>query len=198
MNIAAASPSPALLDIVFMTILLQDDGKSALSPDRHAARAVRRRPCARSIHPARARSSASMSLPVQPSAVCQLELAMSHHDGHIAVQQSRSESHPRAQHPRLQNGAIMYRTLTLAALAGLIAAPALAAGGSCSTAPKSQFKPKATLEAQLTGEGLTVRQIKVEKGCYEVYAVDKAGKKVNWAYNAETLEKLDNAEAGEN
>ena len=42
------------------------------------------------------------------------------------------------------------------------------------------------------------RQIKVEKGCYEVYAVDKAGKKVNLAYNAETLEKLDNAEAGEN
>ena len=47
-------------------------------------------------------------------------------------------------------------------------------------------------------EGLTVRQIKVEKGCYEVYAVDKAGKKVNVAYNAETLEKLANAESGEN
>jgi hypothetical protein len=100
--------------------------------------------------------------------------------------------------PNLPNGAIMYRTLVLAALAGMVAGPALAAGGSCSTAPKSQFKPKATLEAQLTGEGLTVRQIKVEKGCYEVYAVDKAGKKVNLAYNAETLEKLDNAEAGEN
>jgi hypothetical protein len=93
----------------------------------------------------------------------------------------------------------MYRILVLAALAGIVAGPTLAAGGgSCSTAPKSQFKPKATLEAQLTGEGLTVRQIKVEKGCYEVYAVDKAGKKVNLAYNAETLEKLDNAEAGEN
>ncbi|TGQ72565.1 PepSY domain-containing protein [Mesorhizobium sp. M00.F.Ca.ET.186.01.1.1] len=100
--------------------------------------------------------------------------------------------------PNLPNGVIMYRTLVFATLAGMIAGPALAAGGSCSTAPKSQFKPKATLEAQLTGEGLTVRQIKVEKGCYEVYAVDKAGKKVNLAYNAETLEKLDNAEAGEN
>ncbi|MEW6634603.1 MAG: PepSY domain-containing protein [Pseudomonadota bacterium] len=91
----------------------------------------------------------------------------------------------------------MYRTLVLAALAGMIAGPALAAG-SCSTAEKSKFQPKATLEAQLKGEGLTVRQIKTEKGCYEVYAVDKAGKKVNVAYNAETLEKLDNAEAGEN
>jgi hypothetical protein len=92
----------------------------------------------------------------------------------------------------------MYRTLVLVGLAAMIAGPALAAGGSCSTAPKSQFKPKATLETQLTSEGLTVRQIKVENGCYEVYAVDKAGKKVNLAYNAETLQKLDNAEAGEN
>ena len=40
--------------------------------------------------------------------------------------------------------------------------------------------------------------IKVEGGCYEVYATDKAGKRANMAFNAETLEKLDNAEAGEN
>jgi hypothetical protein len=65
-------------------------------------------------------------------------------------------------------------------------------------APVAQFKPKTALEEQLKSQGLTVRQIKVEGGCYEVYAVDKAGKKVNAAYNAETLEKLANAEAGEN
>ncbi|MGB9140746.1 MAG: PepSY domain-containing protein [Aestuariivirga sp.] len=47
-------------------------------------------------------------------------------------------------------------------------------------------------------EGLTVKKIKVEKGCYEVYATDAAGKKLNIAYNAETFEKLDKAEAGEN
>jgi len=43
-----------------------------------------------------------------------------------------------------------------------------------------------------------VRQIKVENGCYEVYAVDGTGVKVNTAYNAETLVKVDNPEAGEN
>ena len=91
----------------------------------------------------------------------------------------------------------MHRVFALTALAVLMTGPALAAS-TCSTAPAAQFKPKATLETQLKGEGLTVRQIKVEKGCYEVYAVDKAGKKVNVAYNAETLEKLANAEAGEN
>lgn len=45
---------------------------------------------------------------------------------------------------------------------------------------------------------MTVRQVKVENGCYEVYAIDKDGKKVNNAYNAVTLEQLADAEAGEN
>ena len=91
----------------------------------------------------------------------------------------------------------MIRTTFLTALALMIAGPAFAAGG-CSTASASKFQPKATLESQLKAEGLTVRQIKTEKGCYEVYAVDKAGKKVNAAYNAETLAKMADAEAGEN
>ena len=92
----------------------------------------------------------------------------------------------------------MYRAFALTALALLISAPAMAADVSCSTAPATKFKPKAALESQLTAEGLTVRRIKLEGGCYEVYAVDKANKKVNTAYNAETLEKVSNPEAGEN
>jgi len=92
----------------------------------------------------------------------------------------------------------MIRILTLAGLVALAASPALAAGAACTTAPASKFQPKTTLEKQLQAQGMTIKQIKTEKGCYEVYAVDKAGKKVNVAYNAETLEKVDNPEAGEN
>ena len=92
----------------------------------------------------------------------------------------------------------MYRAFTSIVFAALMTESAFAASAICSTAPAAQFKPQATLEAQLKTAGLTVRKIKVEKGCYEVYAVDKAGKKVNIAYNAETLEKVANAEAGEN
>ena len=91
----------------------------------------------------------------------------------------------------------MNRPLTLAAFAILMTGPAFA-GASCSTAPAAKFQPQATLKAQLATKGLTVRKIKVENGCYEVYAVNKAGKKMNVAYNAETLDKVDNAEAGEN
>jgi len=98
-------------------------------------------------------------------------------------------------HPHWKS--FMVRTTCFTAVACLLSGPAFAAGG-CSTASASKFQPKATLETQLKAEGLTVRQIKIEKGCYEVYAVDRAGKKVNAAYNAETLAKMADAEAGEN
>lgn len=91
----------------------------------------------------------------------------------------------------------MYRAFVVAALALLVSGPAMA-DATCSKAPAEKFKSKAALEAQLTAEGLSVRQIKLEGGCYEVYAVDKDKKKVNTAYNAETLEKVADPEAGEN
>lgn len=92
----------------------------------------------------------------------------------------------------------MKQILTIAAALTILASgPALAAGSACSTAPMSAWKPQSVLEAQLKAEGLTVRQIKEEGGCYEVYAIDSKGKRVNMAYNAETLKKAPNAEAGE-
>jgi len=86
---------------------------------------------------------------------------------------------------------------TLAALSFLLSTGAFAAN-ECSKSPAAKFQPQAALETQLKTEGITVRRIKTEKGCYEVYGVDKSGKKVNQAYNAETLVKVDNPEAGEN
>ncbi len=91
----------------------------------------------------------------------------------------------------------MKRAFLLTAIAFVVASPAFAAGGSCSKAPKSAWQPQSKLESMLKADGLTIKQIKVEKGCYEVYATNKAGKRVNAAYNAETLKKLKNAEAGE-
>ena len=85
----------------------------------------------------------------------------------------------------------------LAVLALAAAGPAYAEG-KCSSAPKSKWQPRSALESQLQADGFKVREIKVEGGCYEVYATDKEGKRANMAFNAETLVKLDNAEAGEN
>lgn len=86
---------------------------------------------------------------------------------------------------------------TLSVLAIFAAAtPAFAAGAACTKAPKSEWKSQATLKRMLEKEGLKVRQIKEEGGCYEVYAM-KHGKRYNAAYNAKTLKKARSAEAGE-
>ena len=82
------------------------------------------------------------------------------------------------------------------ALTIALTSPAFAAG-KCSDAPKSKWQSKSALESQLQSSGYKVRQIKFEGGCYEVYATDKDGNRANMAFNAETLEKLDNPEAGE-
>jgi hypothetical protein len=91
----------------------------------------------------------------------------------------------------------MIRVLAIAGLAVLVVTPSFAASSVCSSAPASKFQPKTKLESMLKSAGMRVKLIKTEKGCYEVYAVDKAGKKVNVAYNAETLKKVANPEAGE-
>jgi hypothetical protein len=97
--------------------------------------------------------------------------------------------------PNMETPMKLLGALTVIAIAA--AGPALAEG-KCTNAPKSKWLPKSALESQLEADGFKVKQIKVEGGCYEVYATDKEGKRANMAYNAETLEKVDNAEAGEN
>ena len=94
----------------------------------------------------------------------------------------------------------MNRSIIIAACAILMAGSSFAATVvpkiACAT-DKTKFQPQAALIAKLKTDGIIVSKIKVEKGCYETYAVDAKGKKANAAYNAETFEKLDNAEAGE-
>jgi len=91
-----------------------------------------------------------------------------------------------------------FKLVSIAAIAMLSAHSAFAAGASCSTATADKFKPQADLVAALKAKGVAVSKVKTEKGCYAVYGKDAAGKKVNLAFNAETLDPVDNPEAGEN
>ncbi|MBI1171283.1 PepSY domain-containing protein [bacterium] len=97
----------------------------------------------------------------------------------------------------------MFAKITVAALALALAAPAFAGttatapAVTCSKSAASSFKPKSDLIALLKGQGLTVVKIKTEKGCYEAYTKDAKGKKSTLGFNAETLEPVANAEAGE-
>jgi hypothetical protein len=87
-------------------------------------------------------------------------------------------------------------SLALPAFAGTTAAPATPAA-TCSKAASTTYKPKSDLIALLKTQGLTVVKIKTEKGCYEAYTKDSNGKKGTFGFNAETLEPVANAEAGE-
>ncbi len=93
----------------------------------------------------------------------------------------------------------MYRSLIIAALGLTLAAPLYAEtpAVTCSKSPASAFKPEADLVALLKTQGLTVVKIKTESGCYEAYTKDANGKKATLGFNAETLEPVANAEAGE-
>jgi hypothetical protein len=58
------------------------------------------------------------------------------------------------------------------------AAPAFAAEkAGCGAAPREQWLSEDAVKAKGVAMGYEVRRVKVEKGCYELYAIDKNGAK---------------------
>ena len=76
----------------------------------------------------------------------------------------------------------MQRIVIAAALCvialGAAGAQAKSLGRACTTAPESQYLATTELKAKIEAQGYTVREIEIEKACAEVYAIDKAGAKV--------------------
>ena len=69
------------------------------------------------------------------------------------------------------------KTIFISSLLLTIAGAAMA-GPTC-TSPKEQWKPEAGFKKELETQGYQIRNFKTTKGnCYEMYGVDKAGKKV--------------------
>lgn len=82
------------------------------------------------------------------------------------------------------------KTLSTAILcAGLaLSANAFATGlATCDSGPESGWKSQDTLKEQLTAKGWQVRRIKVDGGCYEVYAVDDKGTRVEAYFDPRDL-----------
>lgn len=60
------------------------------------------------------------------------------------------------------------------------------AGPTCNV-PKAQWMKESDFKAQLEQQGYQIRTFKVTKGqCYEIYGLDKAGKKVEIYFNPAT------------
>ncbi len=73
-------------------------------------------------------------------------------------------------------------------LATLLAGPALASE-RCQ-APQDQWRPVEELKTQLTAKGWTINNVKTEDGCYEVYAKDETGKKVEIFFDPVSFEAV--------
>ncbi len=64
----------------------------------------------------------------------------------------------------------------LLALAAL--SPVAASATDLCTVPQDQWMSEDQIRARAAELGYDVRQVKVEDGCYEIYAIDKAGSKI--------------------
>ena len=66
--------------------------------------------------------------------------------------------------------------------------PAHATGlATCESGPKSGWQSTDVLTKQLTDKGWQVRRIKEDGGCYEVYALDDKGQRVEAYFHPVTL-----------
>jgi hypothetical protein len=77
----------------------------------------------------------------------------------------------------------------LLATAGFIACASSHATGlaTCDSGPKAQWQPQEKLEKMLAEKGWKVRRIKEDGGCYEVYALDENGNRVEAYFHPLTL-----------
>ena len=58
---------------------------------------------------------------------------------------------------------------------------------TCDSGPRTGWQPKEKLEQQLKEKGYTVRRIKEDGGCYEVYALDDKGQRGEFYFHPVTL-----------
>lgn len=77
----------------------------------------------------------------------------------------------------------MQRIITVAAsmaviVLGTAGAQASSLGRPCTDAPESQYLSVTQIQAKAEAQGYTVERVKIAKACGEVYALDKAGAKV--------------------
>ena len=70
----------------------------------------------------------------------------------------------------------------------MLAFPAHATGlATCDSGPQEGWQPQAKLEKQLTEQKWQIRRIKVDGGCYEVYAINEKGERVEAYFHPVTL-----------
>jgi hypothetical protein len=86
------------------------------------------------------------------------------------------------------------RVSAVALVAALAVAPLTTAGATglatCDSGSADTWQPREKLTTMLKGKGWQVRNVKVDGGCYEVYALDEKGERVEAYFHPVTLERV--------
>ena len=61
----------------------------------------------------------------------------------------------------------------------------------CAPVPKAEWRPHTELERKLTADGWVVRRMVATDSCYEVYAKDPQGKRIEAFFHPKTFERVD-------
>lgn len=61
----------------------------------------------------------------------------------------------------------------------------------CAPVPKAEWRPHSELERKLSADGWVVRRMVATDSCYEVYAKDPQGKRIEAFFHPKTFERVD-------
>ena len=77
-------------------------------------------------------------------------------------------------------------------LAGLLASGGSFATGlaTCDSGPRAGWQPQDKLEKMLLDRGWRINRVKEDGGCYEVYAIDEKGQRVEAYFHPQTLQSV--------
>ena len=94
-----------------------------------------------------------------------------------------------ARTSRVQSISHFAVALTLAA--SLVPTQSQATGlATCDSGPESGWQPRSKLEKMLEEQNWKIRRIKVDGGCYEVYAMNEKGERVEAYFHPVTLKPV--------
>ena len=87
----------------------------------------------------------------------------------------------------------MKRILQMALVLGCFAISYEAAAtglATCNSGAQSGWQTEDALKKKLTDQGWTIRRVKIDGGCYEVYALNEKGQRVETYFHPVTFEHV--------
>jgi hypothetical protein len=82
----------------------------------------------------------------------------------------------------------LFLAAAMLAASSFAALPARATGlATCDSGPQEKWQPQEKLQKMLTDRGWQIRRIKIDGGCYEVYAITEKGERVEAYFHPLTL-----------